>query len=189
MDFMTQLPELAQNLEDGKLLLYPTETIWGIGCDATNELAIQKINFLKNRSEDKSFILLVDDLPMLSHYIPYIPPKARNLIAYHSRPLTIIYENTKNLPLSLLAEDGSIAIRVTLDPFCKALLNAFGKPIVSTSANISGQPFPSCFQDINPLIKKGVDCIAQHRLDEKSDATPSVIVKVVDDEDLIFIRK
>ena len=191
MNFIEEIPNLVKEIEQGNLILYPTETIWGIGCDATNEAAIAKVDVLKKRSSGKNYVLLVDTIQRLADYVHYIPPKASNLIAYHSRPLTIIYDQPKNLPESLLAEDGSIAIRVTLDPFCKALVGAFGKPIVSTSANISGQPFPKSYAEIDAAIKEGVDCIAEHRQEEgaNEDAAPSVIVKVVDGVDLIFIRK
>lgn len=189
MDFSALIKPLVTSLEEGALILYPTETIWGIGCDATNEAAIQQIDALKQRKEGKNYILLVDSLELLQDYIEYIPPKASNLIAYHRRPLTIIYSQPKNLPTSLLAPDGSIGIRVTLDPFCKALIKAFGKPIVSTSANISGKPYPKAFKDIDNTIKTGVGAVAMHRQLDQSENSPSVIVKVVDGEDLIFIRK
>lgn len=189
MNFTNEIASLVKELGDGNLILYPTETVWGIGCDATNEVAVQKIDALKKRAAGKNYILLIDSLERLKEYIEYIPPKANNLIAYHTRPLTIIYDSPKNLPISLLAEDGSIAIRVTMDPFCKELIGTFGKPIVSTSANISGQPFPKTFSEISEEIRKGVDGIARYKQYEKNEGTPSVIVKVADGEDLIFIRK
>ena len=189
MHYSRQIPLLVKDLEEGKLLLYPTETIWGIGCDATNDKAVQKINLLKKRVLDKSFILLVNDMEMLSRYVQYIPPKARNLIAYHTRPLTIVYDTPLHLPKAVLAEDGSVGIRVTLDPFCKDLIQQFDKPIVSTSANLSGQPFPTSFTDIDPQIIRGVHRVAEYRQSEIAKQTPSVIVKVVDGEDLIFLRK
>lgn len=189
MNFTNEIRTLVNALEQGNLILYPTETVWGIGCDATDEVAIQKIDALKKRAKGKNYILLIDSLENLKNYVDYIPPKANNLIAFHSRPLTIIYDKPKNLPLSLLAEDGSIAIRVTMDPFCKELIRAFGKPIVSTSANISGQPYPKMFSEISAEIRKGVAAIAEHKQYDKNEGTPSVVVKVVDGEDLIFIRK
>ncbi|WMX12568.1 MULTISPECIES: L-threonylcarbamoyladenylate synthase [unclassified Aureispira] len=189
MNFTKEVAPLVEALNEGKLILYPTETIWGIGCDATNAEAVKKIDALKKRKEGKNYILLVDNESRLSEYVAYIPPKASNLIAYHTRPLTIVYDKPKNLPDSLLAEDGSIAIRVTLDPFCKELVNAFGKPIVSTSANISGKPYPKTFLDIDNAIKRGVASIAQYKQYEESENAPSVVVKVVDGEDLIFLRK
>lgn len=189
MDWTRECQRLAAQMEKGNLILYPTETIWGIGCDATNEEAVAKIDALKKRKEGKNYILLVDHIERLKDYVGYIPPKASKLIAYHTRPLTIIYEQVKNLPQSLLAEDGSIAIRVTQDPFCQALVAHLGKPIVSTSANTSGKPYPKQFSDLETRILKGVDAVAQYRQEEVSNQTPSTIVKVIDGEDLVFIRK
>ena len=189
MNFTKEITPLVEALKEGNLILYPTETIWGIGCDATSPTAIEKIDVLKNRKEGKNYILLVATEAQLLEYVEYVPPKASNLIAYHTRPLTIVYDKPKNLPACLLAEDGSIAIRVTSDPFCKALVNAFGKPIVSTSANISGQPYPKTFLDIDNTIIKGVASIAQYKQYEESEKPPSVLVKVVDGEDLTFLRK
>lgn len=180
---------LAAQMEQGSLILYPTETIWGIGCDGTNEEAVKRMDILKKRKEGKNYILLVENVEHLGKYIAYIPPKASKLIAYHVRPLTIIYEHVQNLPVSLLAEDGSIAIRVTKDPFCQALIKDLRKPIISTSANTSGQPYPKQFSDIESHIIKGVDAIAQYRQEEVTDQIPSTIVRVVDGQDLIFIRK
>ena len=189
MNFTKEITPLVEALKEGNLILYPTETIWGIGCDATNPAAVAKLDALKRRKKGKNYILLLDSEAHLSEYIDYIPPKASNLIAYHTRPLTIVYDRPKNLPDSLLAEDGSIAIRVTLDPFCKALVTAFGKPIVSTSANISGKLYPKTFLDIDPVITKGVASIALYKQYEESEMPPSVLVKVVDGEDLVFLRK
>lgn len=190
MDWERECQRLAAQMEQGNLILYPTETIWGIGCDATNEEAVQRIDVLKQRKEGKNYILLIDTIEHLEEYVTYIPPKASKLIAYHSRPLTIIYEDVVNLPASLLAEDGSIAIRVTQDPFCQGLIEHLGKPIVSTSANTSGLPYPQQFSEIEARILQGVDTIAQYRQEEEASAQePSTIVKVVDGEDLIFIRK
>ncbi|MGH1336162.1 MAG: L-threonylcarbamoyladenylate synthase [Aureispira sp.] len=189
MDWDRESQRLAAQMEQGNLILYPTETIWGIGCDATNEEAVKRIDLLKQRQEGKNYILLIDTIERLEEYVTYIPPKASKLIAYHARPLTIIYENIQNLPTSLLAADGSIAIRVTKDPFCKALVADLGKPIVSTSANTSGQPYPKQFSEIAPQIIEGVEGIAQYRQEEVTNQTPSTVVKVVDGQDLIFIRK
>lgn len=184
-----EIDRLALYLEQGKVILYPTETIWGLGCDATQTAAIQQIHDIKQRPEGKTYILLVDSQARLEEYVSYVPPKASKLIAYHERPLTIIYAQPKNLPEALLAPDGSIAIRVTRDPFCKALVAALGKPIVSTSANTSGKPYPDSFKAIEPRIIKEVDAVADYRQKETSPNAPSTIVKVIDDEELIFIRK
>lgn len=184
-----EINRLAMYLEQGKLILYPTETIWGIGCDATNITAISRIDTLKKRGADKNYILLVDSLVRLKECVAYVPPKASKLIDYHQRPLTIIYERPQNLPQELLAPDGSIAIRVTKDPFCQALVASFGKPIVSTSANTSGAPYPGQYSDIEERILRGVDAVAEYRQEEGIRSQPSTIVKVIDGEELIFVRK
>ncbi len=192
MNWERESQRLAAQMALGNIILYPTETIWGIGCDATNEQAVQRIDALKKRQEGKNYILLVDSLERLKEYVAYIPPKASKLITYHTRPLTIIYDRVQNLPTSLLAPDGSIAIRVTQDPFCQSLVANLERPIVSTSANTSGKPFPKQFSEIEPRLLKGVDTVAQYRQEETIESsaapTPSTIVKV-DGEDLIFIRK
>lgn len=189
MDFYQEISLLVAELERGNVILYPTDTIWGLGCDATNVEAVHKIDRVKKRKIDKNYIVLVDSLDMLKDYIAYIPTKARNLIDYHSRPLTIIYDQPKNLPEELLAADGSVAIRVTKDEFCQELIASFGKPIVSTSANISGEPYPSSFADMDKRIIDNVARVADYRREEEIKAAPSTIVKIEEGKDLIFIRK
>lgn len=186
----SEIKVLKNILKAGKVILYPTDTIWGLGCDAQNEEAIDRIYDLKSRPKEQHFLLLVSSLEMLQKYVHPVPPKASNLIQYHERPLTIIYDHAQNLPKSLLAEDGSIGIRVTQDPFCKAFIDAFGAAVVSTSANISGQDYPKCFNDISSDLKETVDYVAQYKLDqEPQEASPSTIVRLDERNDLIFIRK
>jgi len=189
MDFFQEIPTLVKHLNAGGVILYPTDTIWGLGCDATNIEAIERLNDIKKRKPSKSYILLVDSHETLKKYVDYIPPKARNLIEFHKRPLTIIYQKPKNLPAALLAEDGSVGIRVTQDAFCQSLIKAFGKPIVSTSANTSGEPYPVNFADIDKKIIKSVEVVAQYKQNAKLEAKPSAVVKVIDEEPLQFIRK
>lgn len=186
----SEIDLLKSILKEGKVILHPTDTIWGLGCDAQNEEAIERIYDLKSRPKEKRFLLLVSSLEMLQKYVHPVPPKASNLIQYHERPLTIIYDQVQGLPESLLAEDGSIGIRVTQDPFCQAFIEAFGGAIVSTSASISGEDFPKCFNQISPLLKDGVDYVAQYKLDqEPQDVSPSTIVSLDERNDLVFIRK
>ncbi len=189
MDFYQEIPLLVEHLQKGELILYPTDTVWGIGCDATNEAAIAKIDDLKKRKSNKNYLLLLDSYENLLKYVEYVPVKARNLIEYHTRPLTIIYETPKNLPSRLLAEDGSIAIRITKDAFCLKLIESFGKPIISTSANMSGSPVAQSFKEIDANIKNSIKAIALYRQNEEIETTPSTIVAVKDDKDLIFLRK
>ncbi|HIP31390.1 MAG TPA: threonylcarbamoyl-AMP synthase [Crocinitomicaceae bacterium] len=175
-------------LKNGGTILYPTDTIWGIGCDATDENACQKLLDIKQRPENKSFIILVDNFAMLERYIPEFQEVCYDLADFASKPLTIIYPKAKGLAPSILAKDGSIGIRITTDPICQKLIRSIRKPIVSTSANLSGESNPTCFDDINEGIKSGVDAIVEERTFEKMEK-PSQIVKVGIDGKVQVIRK
>lgn len=179
--------DAAEGLKNGDTLLYPTDTVWGIGCDATNEDAIKKIVEIKQRPEDKSFIILVENVAMLERYVKDFPEVCYDLIDYAEEPLTIIYDSPMHLPKSLLAKDGTIAIRVTNDMNCKKLIQRIKKPLVSTSANISGNKNPVCFADIDENIKSAVDLILEDRLDETM-KKPSSIIKVSNDNSVKVIR-
>ena len=175
-------------LKNGGTILYPTDTIWGIGCDATDEDACQKILQVKNRPEHKSFIILVNNFAMLERYIPEFQEVCYDLVDFASKPLTIIYPKAKGLAPSVLAEDGSVGIRITSDPICQKLIRSIRKPIVSTSANLSGESNPTCYDEINAKIKSGVDAIVEERTFEKME-TASQIVKVGLDGKVEVIRK
>ncbi|MDR6301432.1 L-threonylcarbamoyladenylate synthase [Mesonia maritima] len=175
-------------LKKGGLILYPTDTVWGIGCDATNADAIDKIFALKKRAESKSMICLVSDFKMLNQYIEEIPEVAYDILKYAAKPTTIIYDNPIRVAENLIAEDDTLAIRVTKDKFCNQLLRKFKKPIVSTSANISGKPTPQSFQQISPEILKGVDYVVNLQPSKKS-AKPSTIIKLGLDGKVQIIRK
>lgn len=165
-------------LKNGGVILYPTDTIWGLGCDATNVDAVKKIYSIKKRAESKSMILLVDLEARLSTYVKEIPEQAWPLIEFTDKPLTIVYDGARNLPAELIAEDGSIAIRVTSDEFCKNLIGVLRKPLVSTSANISGTPAPSIYQEVTEEIRSSVDYIVNWRKDDRQRHTPSSIIKL-----------
>ncbi|MEG2337248.1 MAG: L-threonylcarbamoyladenylate synthase [Bacteroidales bacterium] len=152
-----EIENCVKTLKNGGIILYPTDTIWGIGCDATDKNAISKIYRLKHREEDQSFIVLVSSQEQLKEYVHDIPPVAYDLMNAMDTPLTIIYPKGKNLAENVMGKDGSIAIRVVKNDFCCQLINELGKPIVSTSANISGEPSPLSFQSISKEIIKGVD--------------------------------
>ena len=162
--------------KSGGIVIYPTDTIWGIGCDASDEQACVKINEIKNRPATKSFIVLVDSIQMLERIVPEIPEVCYQLIDTATRPLTIIYENPKGLAKSLLAEDGSVGIRVTNDPICKKMIRSLRKPIVSTSVNISGEASATEFSDISNQLKSKVDYVFPDT--GLSSKTPSQIIKV-----------
>ena len=182
------LDNISKLLELGKVILYPTDTIWGLGCDATNEQAIEKVINIKGRPPEKGFVVLVDSIEMLKNYICSIHPKIETLLAYHKRPLTVIYPEAKNLPLIACAKDGSIGIRITKDEFCKELIWATGRPLISSSANISGQAFPAHFGDIHHHILQSVDYIVNHRQEEVKPCEPSVIVRMSGKKELEFLR-
>lgn len=175
-------------LKAGGLILYPTDTVWGIGCDATNKEAVNKIYALKNRNEEKSMIILVANEGDILQYTNEATPVIFDYIKGIHKPTTVIYEQAKNLATNLVNKDGSIAIRIVKDEFCQALLSAFSKAIVSTSSNISGYPPPAFFQDIDVVIKNGVDYIVQHRQDDLTAASPSSVVKLAADGTIQVIR-
>ena len=175
-------------LQKGGIILYPTDTVWGIGCDATNEAAVAKIFALKNRVDTKAMIILLGDEANLANYVSDNNLQIFDFIKGIHKPTTVIYQKAINLAKNLVAEDGSVAIRITKDAFCKDLMKALGKPIVSTSANISGYPTPLCFEDISLDIKEGVDYVVKHRQEETSMQMPSSIVKWDEGGNLIIIR-
>lgn len=165
-------------LRNGGLILYPTDTIWGIGCDATNADAVERLSNLKQQKSGKNMLVLIENPNMLNIYLDEVPEIAWDLIEVTDKPLTIIYPKAKNFAPNLIAADGSIGIRVVRHTFCERLIQAFRKPIVSTSANISGQVFPKSFADIAPEIKAGVDLIVPHIYEESKSPVPSSIIKL-----------
>ena len=188
MNFETDIEEALTVLQSGGIILYPTDTVWGIGCDATNAEAVAKIYALKKRSDEKSMIVLLADEKDIIKYVTQPDPKIFDYIKGIHKPTTFIYEGSVGLAANMVQEDGTVAIRITNDPFCKQLINHFGKPLVSTSANISGYPPPAIFEDVDIEIKNGVDYIVQHRRDDVTAAMPSAIVKLNADGSLTIIR-
>ena len=162
----------------GGLILYPTDTIWGIGCDATNEEAVRKVYALKRRSDHKAMLLLIDSGAKLNYYVQEVPDVAWDLIELADSPLTVIYSGARNVAPNLLAEDGSVGIRITQEEFSHKLCERFRKPLVSTSANVSGAPSPANFSEISETIKSGVDYIVRYRQEDLSKAAPSHIIKL-----------
>ena len=175
-------------LKKGQIILYPTDTVWGIGCDATNTSAINRIFDIKRRSVNKSFLILLDEPEKLSLYVEHIPLIAWDLIEQANRPTTFIYSGVKNLPSSLMASDGTIAIRIVRNEFCKKLISLFGKPIVSTSANLSGEPTPMRYQDISDNLKSRMDYIVNPQIGNISDVKPSTIIRFIDDYNFEIVR-
>ena len=182
------IKKACEVLQAGGLILYPTDTIWGIGCDATNEEAVRKVYALKKRMDNKAVLVLTDSTAKLNMYVSDIPDIAWDLIEVADKPLTIIYAHAKNLAPNLLGEDGSVGIRITKEDFSRRLCERFRKPLVSTSANISGESAPKNFQEISDIIKNGVDYIVKYRQDDISQAKPSNIIKLGDGGVIQIIR-
>ena len=176
-------------LRSGGVILYPTDTVWGLGCDATNEEAVAKINAIKGRAADKSFIVLLDSDTKLQSYVTEIPDVAYDLIAYAENPLTIIFSGAKNLAKNVINADGSIGIRVVKHEFCKQLLQKFRKPITSTSANVSGQPTPAIFDEINPQIIDAVDYVVDWEQELTTPKKSSTLMKLGPSGQFSFIRR
>jgi L-threonylcarbamoyladenylate synthase len=176
---------LIEQINNNKSILYPTDTIWGIGCDATNFDAVRKIYQLKQREEAKSLIILVDSFEMLKNYVESVPLEVKLFLKKQTRPTTVIYENPKNLAKNVVAKDNTIAIRIVKNGFVAELIKAFGKPIVSTSANISGEETPLSFDEISKEIKNGVDYIVNHKQNKK-EAKSSKIIRFVDNKIVIL---
>lgn len=174
----SDLKEALQVLRKGGVILYPTDTVWGLGCDATNEKAVAKVYEIKKRAESKSLILLVDHAGRVENYVADMPEIAYELLDVTDKPTTIIYDKAKNLPSALVADDGSIAIRITNEEFSQALCAAAHVPLVSTSANISGEPTPQNFEEISCEIIEAVDYVVKYRQDDKTKSVPSAIIKL-----------
>jgi L-threonylcarbamoyladenylate synthase len=186
----TEIQNALKVLRAGGTVLYPTDTIWGIGCDATSEEAVKKIYTIKEREDTKSMLILVDDAGRIPSYIDTMPEIAWDLIELTDKPLTIIYPNAKNLAANLLVSgDKSIGIRVTNEIFTKKLIQLFKKPIVSTSANISGKISPANFSEIDEIIKSRVDYIVNYRRDDKEKQKPSSIIQLGTKGQVKIIRK
>ncbi len=175
-------------LKKGGLILYPTDTVWGIGCDATNPDAVDKVFKLKQRSDEKSLICLVHDFKMLNEYVENVPEVAYDILKYAKKPTTIIYDDPIRVAENIIAEDNSLAIRVTKDEFCKKLIQRFRRPLVSTSANISGKKTPQSYAEIDPLILEGVDYVVNLHHEKKS-GKPSAIIKLKNDGSVKVIRQ
>ena len=175
-------------LENGGIILYPTDTIWGIGCDAKNEAAIHRIYEIKKRIHSKSLIILLDDDRKLNRFVREVPEVVWDILDYATKPTTVIYPEAINLPKNIVASDGSIAIRITKNGFCRKLIQRFKNPIVSTSANIAGSEAPKDFKDIAPEILKAVDHVVNLDAFEKNNE-PSTIIKIGLKGELNIIRK
>jgi L-threonylcarbamoyladenylate synthase len=186
-----QFDNIVQDLREGKVLLMPTDTIWGLVCDAMQPPSIQRIYDIKEVKEQKGLVLLVSDLDMLRQYAASIHPRIETLLSFHIRPLTVIYHTKANpdLPDSLFGPDASIAIRITLDPLCQSVIKALGRPIVAAAACSQDEPAPAHFGEIKSNILTKVDYIMKYRQDDKRTFLPSVIARMGSEEELDFVRE
>lgn len=188
-DFENDIVECLAVLRSGGLILYPTDTIWGIGCDATNETAVQRVYALKQRDESKSLVMLMADARDLVKYLSVPPPDIADTIATFDRPTTVIYEGALHFASNAInKEDGTVAIRLVQDTFCRHLIKRLRKPLVSTSANISGEPAPAHFNEIPDVIKDGVDYVVKHRQQDLEPRQPSRILRILPDGAQQIIR-
>jgi len=185
-----QINKAIEQMKNGGVILYPTDTIWGLGCDATNPEAVAKVFAIKKRAESKSLVTLVSDLDMLARYVEEIPEAALDLIEVNDTPMTIIYPKASHLASNVIAEDGSVGIRIPMNEFCRQLCFRFRKPVVSTSANISGENPPKGFKDIAQEIKDAVDYVVHPSMEEKTSThKASQIIKIGLRGEIQIIRK
>jgi len=189
MEFLEDIGKACEVLYQGGIILYPTDTVWGIGCDATDEKAVRRVYELKKRADHRAMLVLLDTEAKLSGFVSEVPEIAWDLIAMSDKPLTIIYPQGKNFASGLLGEDGSVGIRITQETFSKQLCARFRKPLVSTSANISGEPTPSNYAEISEEVRNGVDYIVSYRREDTTQCKPSGIIRIHRDHTIQIIRK
>jgi L-threonylcarbamoyladenylate synthase len=189
MVFDEDLNESLKVLRAGGVILYPTDTIWGLGCDPTNPSAVAKIFKIKSREEVKSLLILVDGEAMLERYVSEVPEIAWELVGVSDDPLTVIYSGGKNLAPGVCSEDGSVGIRICRDEFCRELIRKFRKPLVSTSANLSGKPSPENFSDIENSVFEAADYVVKYRQDDRRKYSASPVIKLSPDGSIKIMRK
>ena len=177
-EFGRDATEAVKILRSGGVILYPTDTVWGLGCDATNAQAVRRIYEIKQRDENKSLIILVNSVPMLERYVDNPPEVALQMAELSERPMTVIYDRGRSLAEGVASADGSVGVRVCSDPFCDALITGLRKPLVSTSANLSGNSTPAIFDEISEEVKGAVDYVCLWRQDDRSRSKPSSVIKV-----------
>ncbi|MBK7408831.1 MAG: Sua5/YciO/YrdC/YwlC family protein [Saprospirales bacterium] len=185
----SEVQDIQKTLQSGGLVLFPSDTVWAVGCDATQPSAIERLYALKNRTHQHPFILLVDSVEMLKEFVGHVHPRIETLLYFHNRPLTVIYDEPVNLPLEALAADGTVAIRVIQDDFCRSFIKELGRPIVATTACREPGSVPHHFGEIQSDILEGVDWVSKHRQKERHFEELSVIARLDAQEELEFIRE
>lgn len=186
--YQNDIARCLETLERGGTILYPTDTIWGIGCDATNEAAVRRIYEIKNRNESKSMIVLLADESEIPSFTRQRSLQIYDYIKGIRKPTTVIYRDACGLAPNLINADGTVGIRIVKEPFCVELIRRFGKPIVSTSSNVSGYPPPSIFSDIDQLIRQSVDYVVEYRQDDLTPGEPSTVIRIGDDGSIDVLR-
>lgn len=184
-----EIAKAVEVLRAGGVILYPTDTVWGLGCDATNKEAVARIYEIKHRSDSKSLVLLASDLDMICRYVKVVPEIAVDLVNVSVSPMTIVYPDAVGLAENVVAEDGSVGIRIPMNDFCVKMVSKLRRPIVSTSANVSGEPTPKCFAEIPDIIRTSVDYIVDSKLESGATGKSSSIIKVGVDSEIEIIRK
>lgn len=183
------IQDITAILNQGGVICYPTDTIWGIGCNMDQEKAVERIRSIKNYPAGEGLIILVNSIEMLKSCVPDISPRIETLLALHARPFTLIYKKSKNIPDWIKARDGSVAIRFSHDEFCKELIAATGQPIVSSSASVYGTPYPPHFGAISSEILGKMDYVVKYRQDDKTPCDPSPLARIDQFQELDFIRE
>lgn len=187
-DINSEVHKAFEIIQNGGIILYPTDTVWGIGCDATNAEAVKKIYDLKQREETKSMIVLMNGEKLMYNVFKEIPEVAWQILDLSEKPTTLILDNPRNVAANIIAEDNTLGVRIVKEPFCFKLMERMKKPLVSTSANISGQPTPKSFKEISPEIINGVDYVVNLHHEKICDK-PSTIIKLTSDSQVKIIRK
>lgn len=188
-DIRDDIQQAAETMRRGGLVLYPTDTVWGLGCDATNEAAVRRIFELKRRADNKALIVLIDSVDNLWRYVDEVPAVAEELLEAAVDPLTVVYDHGRGLASNLLGADGSVGIRITRERYSNALCRAMRRPVVSTSANIAGCPTPRIYAEIGRELIDGVDYVAGYRRDDTSEHKPSSVVKLSSDCTVKILRR
>jgi len=188
MLFDDKLSDIIRTLENGGVLLHPTDTVWGLASSVFSKEAIEKIYSMKKRDRSQPLLLLVDSLEMLKKYVPHIHPRIETLLHFHHKPLTVIYPNVDLIPKFARANDNSVAIRIIRDPYCNQIIGLLGSPLISTSANIGGEPFPKTFSEVNQNLIDEADFVSMHMRLERVMARPSVLINYDQDGEINFLR-
>jgi L-threonylcarbamoyladenylate synthase len=183
------LEQIAEALNKGELILFPSDTIWVIGCDSCNETAVKRVLELKEWDYSMPLVMLVSSMEMLREYVQKIHPRVETLLAFHDKPLTIVYETADNIPVSAKGKDGSAAFRIVQDEFCLNLLDVLKRPIVATSAHIGKMPYPKHFGEVSSAVIMGVDHVVKYRQMDREMGPPSVIARLDENEELYFLRE